>query len=211
MDNLVIALPTGRIGKQIIPMLRKNGITSALENISRKLEIIDTESGFKFMFLKPADIITYVEKGVADIGFVGKDSLLEEDQDVLELFDLEIGKCQFVVAGYQGTDLSGREEALRVATKYPKVASRYFKTKNQEIEIIKLNGSVEIAPLVDLSDVIVDITETGTTLRENGLSVLEEMTDISTRLISNRVSYQFLKERINKLINSLKEWIQWKY
>lgn len=205
MDKLVIALPTGRIGKQIIPKLMKSGITDSLNNISRKLEIIDSESNLKFMFLKPSDIITYVEKGVADIGFVGKDSLLEEDQDVFELYDLEIGKCQFVVAGYKGTEINGKEEALRVATKYPKVASKFFKTQNQQIEIIKLNGSVEIAPLVGLSDVIVDITETGTTLKENGLSILQEMTSISTRLISNRVSYQFQKNRINSLIESLKE------
>ena len=135
MDNLVIALPTGRIGKQIIPKLKKSGITTSLENISRKLEIVDSESKLKFMFLKPADIITYVEKGVADIGFVGKDSLLEENQDVLELYDLEIGKCRFAVAGYKGTEITGKEEPLRVATKYPNVASKYFKSKNQEIEI----------------------------------------------------------------------------
>lgn len=205
MNNLCIALPTGRIGKQIIPLLQRSGVSNALENISRKLEIKDEESNLTFIFLKPSDIITYVEKGVADIGFVGKDSLLEEDKEVLELYDLEIGKCKFVVAGYKDTQISKKEEILKVATKYPKIAKEFFKSLKQSIEIIKLNGSVEIAPLVGLSDVIVDITETGTTLKENGLEVLMEMSDISTRLISNKVSYQFYKTEINKIISDLKE------
>ena len=205
MNSLVIALPTGRIGKQIIPYLQKNGVSDSLDNISRKLEIIDNKSQLKFLFLKPSDIITYVEKGVADIGFVGKDSLMEEDKDVLELYQMDIGKCNFVVAGFEGTQIYGKEEPIRVATKYPNVAYAFFKEKKQDIEIIKLNGSVEIAPLVNLSDVIVDITETGTTLRENGLSVLEEMEEISTRLIANRVRYQFSRNRINSMIESLKE------
>ena len=205
MDNLIVALPTGRIGKQIIPLFQDNGITKVLNNISRKLEITDREAQLTFMFLKPSDIITYVEKGIADIGFVGKDSLLEEDKDVLELFNLNIGKCKFAVAGYKGTEITGRELPLKVATKYPNVTTQYFSKQKQDIEIIKLNGSVEIAPLVKLSDVIVDIVETGTTLRENGLTVLQEITSISTRLISNRVSYQFYRNRINNLITSLKE------
>lgn len=205
MNNLCIALPTGRIGKQIIPLMKENNISSSLDNVSRKLEITDSESGLTFIFLKPSDIITYVEQGVADIGFVGKDSLLEEDKDVLELLNLNIGKCRFVVAGYKGTTFNTKDKVLKVATKYPRVASSYFQSINKEIEIIKLNGSVEIAPLVGLSDVIVDITETGTTLKENGLSILAEMSEVSTRLISNRVSYQFNKDKIDSLIESLKE------
>jgi ATP phosphoribosyltransferase len=155
------------------------------------------------MFVKPIDVITYVENGVADVGVIGKDSILEEEADVYELLDLGFGKCKFSIAGYPGNVLHQKDTVLRIATKYPKVTSSYFQKRNQPIEIIKLNGSVELAPLVGLSDVIVDIVETGSTLKANGLVILEDMIDISAKLIANRVSYRFKYDRIKGLVDQL--------
>jgi ATP phosphoribosyltransferase len=158
------------------------------------------------MLVKPSDVMTYVEKGVADLGVIGKDNILEEDLDVYELIDLGFGRCKFSVAGKKGEVIHQRDDVLRVATKYPKVALNFFNLRNQPIDIIKLNGSVELAPLVGLADVIVDIVETGSTLRANGLDVLEDMYDISAKLIANRVSYRFKYERINVLCEQLEAW-----
>lgn len=150
-------------------------------------------------------MVTYVEKGVTDLGIVGKDTILESDTNVYEVFDLGFGKCKFSIAGIKGEKIYKKDDILKVATKYPEIAKKYFKERQQKIEIIKLNGSVELAPLVGLSDVIVDLVETGNTLKANGLEVIEDMFNISARLISNRVSYRFKFDRIQNIIKSLNE------
>jgi ATP phosphoribosyltransferase len=202
-DYLTFALPKGRLGDSAIEQFEAIGWASSIEKDSRKLIFIDEERRLRFMFVKPIDVITYVENGVADVGVIGKDSILEEEADVYELLDLGFGKCKFSIAGYPGNVLHQKDTVLRIATKYPKVTSSYFQKRNQPIEIIKLNGSVELAPLVGLSDVIVDIVETGSTLKANGLVILEDMIDISAKLIANRVSYRFKYDRIKGLVDQL--------
>jgi ATP phosphoribosyltransferase len=150
-------------------------------------------------------VVTYVEKGVTDLGIVGKDTILESDTNVYEIFDLGFGKCKFSIAGIKGEKIYIKDDILKVATKYLEIAKKYFNERQQKIEIIKLNGSVELAPLVGLSDVIVDLVETGNTLKANGLEVIEDMFNISARLISNRVSYRFKFDRIQNIIKSLNE------
>lgn len=209
-EYLTFALPKGRLGDEAIRQLESIGMASSIEKDSRKLVFLDLEKKIRFMFVKPVDVITYVENGVADLGIIGKDSILEEEADVYELLDLGFGKCKFSVAGKPGNKMHQKESLLKIATKYPKVTMDYFAKRNQPIEIIKLNGSVELAPLVGLSDVIVDIVETGGTLKANGLDILEDMMDISAKLISNRVSYRFKYDRIQWLVNqfeTLKEGI----
>lgn len=202
-DYLTFALPKGRLGDSAIQQFERIGLASAIEKESRKLVFIDEIRRLRFMFVKPVDVITYVENGVADLGIIGKDSILEEEADVYELLDLGFGKCKFSVAGYPGNTLHQKETVLKIATKYPRVTSNYFAKRNQPIEIIRLNGSVELAPLVGLADVIVDIVETGGTLKANGLVILEDMIEISAKLIANRVSYRFKYERIKKLMEQL--------
>lgn len=203
-DKLTIALPKGRLGDQAIEVLKQIGLGHIIDDSTRKLVFTDQEQAVSFMLVKPSDVITYVERGVADVGIIGKDSLMEDQADVYELIDLGFGKCRFAVAGKPTMDIQ-KDEVLKIATKYPNVTKAYFAKKNQPIDIIKLNGSVELAPLVGLSDVIVDIVETGSTLKANGLEILEVMHDISARLIVNRVSYRFNYEKITKIKDALWE------
>lgn len=205
MDYLNIALAKGRIGKDAYTVFKKIGIGDSIDLHSRKLIFKDDENKISYVYVKPSDVVTYVQNGVADLGVVGKDIILESDNDVYEIFDLGFGKCKFAVAGIKDQKNYSKDQVIRVATKYPKIAKKYFDENEQKIQLIKLNGSVELAPLVGLSDVIVDLVETGNTLKANGLEVLEEMFDISARLICNRISYRFKYDRIINIIESLKE------
>ena len=202
MDNIVIAIAKGRIEKDVYKRLKILNIEDCIETDSRKLIFTDEENKITYIHVKPSDVVTYVEKGVADLGIVGKDTILENENDdeVYELLDLGFGKCKFSVAGIKGKNNYSKEEILKVATKYPHIAKKYFKSRGQNIEIIKLNGSVELAPIVGLSDVIVDLVETGNTLKVNGLEIVEDMCNISSRIIANRVSYKFNKEKIENIV-----------
>ena len=202
MDNIVIAIAKGRIEKDVYRRLKILNMEDCIETDSRKLIFTDEENKITYIHVKPSDVVTYVEKGVADLGIVGKDTILENENDdeVYELLDLGFGKCKFSVAGIKGKNNYSKEEILKVATKYPHIAKKYFKSRGQNIEIIKLNGSVELAPIVGLSDVIVDLVETGNTLRANGLEIVEDMCNISSRIIANRVSYKFNKEKIENIV-----------
>lgn len=202
MDNIVIAIAKGRIEKDVYRRLKILNIEDCIETDSRKLIFTDEENNITYIHVKPSDVVTYVEKGVADIGIVGKDTILENENDneVYELLDLGFGKCKFSVAGVKGKNNYSKEEILKVATKYPTIAKNYFKSRGQKIEIIKLNGSVELAPIVGLSDVIVDLVETGNTLKANGLEIVEDMCNISSRIIVNRVSYKFKKSKIENIV-----------
>ena len=197
---LSIALPKGRLGDKVYQLFRDHGYPCAAMEAEddRRLVLRDEASGVQYLLVKPSDVAIYVEHGAADVGVVGKDVLLEGGNDVYELLDLGFGRCNMCVAAPVGfrEDLSA---PLRVATKYPAIAKRYYAGKSREIEIIKLNGSIELAPIVHLSDVIVDIVETGTTLRENKLEVLETVCDISARLIVNKASYRFKTEQIEEM------------
>ncbi len=198
-----IALPKGRLADKTCKLLVKLGYIKEIEEDSRKLVFTDSKKGIRYFMVKPSDVAIYVEYGVADIGVVGKDILLESSPDVYELLDLEMGKCRVCVAAPNGfcEDMS---RPLRVATKFVNIARDYYNSLNREIEIIKLNGSIELAPLLGMTDVIVDIVETGTTLKENNLSVIAEIMPISARLIANKASYKFLSEQINKLVEDIK-------
>lgn len=202
MDNIVIAIAKGRIEKDVYRRLKILNMEDCIETDSRKLIFTDEENNITYIHVKPSDVVTYVEKGVADLGIVGKDTILENENDneVYELLDLGFGKCKFSVAGVKGKNNYSKEETLKVATKYPTIAKSYFKSRWQKIEIIKLNGSVELAPIVGLSDVIVDLVETGNTLKANGLEIVEDMCNISSRIIANRVSYKFKKVKIENII-----------
>lgn len=202
MDNIVIAIAKGRIEKDVYRRLKILSMEKCIETDSRKLIFTDEENNITYIHVKPSDVVTYVEKGVADLGIVGKDTILENENDneVYELLDLGFGKCKFSVAGVKGKNNYLKEETLKVATKYPTIAKNYFKSRGQKIEIIKLNGSVELAPIVGLSDVIVDLVETGNTLKANGLEIVEDMCNISSRIIANRVSYKFKKVKIENII-----------
>ena len=202
MDNIVIAIAKGRIEKDVYRRLKILNMEDCIETDSRKLIFTDEENKITYIHVKPSDVVTYVEKGVADLGIVGKDTILENENDdeAYELLDLGFGKCKFSVAGIKGKNNYSKEEILKVATKYPHIAKKYFKSRGQNIEIIKLNGSVELAPIVGLSDVIVDLVETGNTLKVNGLEIVEDMCNISSRIIANRVSYKFNKEKIENIV-----------
>lgn len=202
MDNIVIAIAKGRIEKDVYRRLKILNMEDCIETDSRKLIFTDEENKITYIHVKPSDVVTYVEKGVADLGIVGKDTILENENDdeVYELLDLGFGKCKFSVAGIKGKNNYSKEEILKVATKYPHIAKKYFKSRGQNIEIIKLNGSVELAPIVGLSDVIVDLVETGNTLKVNGLEIVEDMCNISSRIIANRESYKFNKEKIENIV-----------
>jgi ATP phosphoribosyltransferase len=195
-EKLIVAMPKGRIFEEAVDLLRRAGVNLPPEfEDSRKLIIPVPEAGMDFILAKPTDVPTYVEYGVADIGVVGKDVLVEEDRDVYELLDLNISKCKMAVAGLPDWKDNGNQP--RVATKFPRIASTYFREKGQQVEVIKLNGSIELAPIIGLADRIVDIVSTGQTLKENGLVVHEEIMPISTRLIANRVSYRMKSEAID--------------
>ena len=206
---LTIALGKGRLAKKAMELFEEIGITceEMKDPASRKLIFVNEEQKLRFFLSKGPDVPTYVEYGAADIGIVGKDTILEENRRVYEVLDLGFGKCRMCVCGPKSAEeLLKHHERIRVASKYPEIAKDYFyNKKHQTVDISKLNGSVELGPLVGLSDVIVDIVETGSTLHENGLAVLEEVCPLSARLIVNQVSMQMEKERIGKLVNDLKE------
>ena len=204
MNHLTIALAKGRTADKALLFFEKAGIHfSDFHEKSRKLVIYDDKNTVKLIFVKAVDVPTYVEKGAADIGIVGKDTIMEDPVDVYELLDLGIGKCQLAVAGFPDKQLES-SSLLTVASKYPAVTKAYFDSKGIRIETIKLNGSIELAPLIGMADVIVDIVESGKTLKENGLVVLEEIADISARLIVNKASYATKTSQIQQFISDLK-------
>lgn len=207
MEYLTIALSKGRIAEQASEILAAADFGQPIDLQTRKLIFNDDVQGISYIFVKPADVVTYVANGITDLGIVGRDSILEYDREVYELFDFQFGRCRMAIAGRSGQRLYNKDEILKVATKYPHLTKKYFEQRKQKTEIIPLSGSVELAPLVGLSDVIVDIVETGNTLRANGLEVIEEMHDISVRLISNKISYRFKHDRINQLVDILNESI----
>ncbi len=200
---LNVALPKGRLGQKVYDMFAKSGFEcpEILED-SRKLIFENQELGVRYFWVKPSDVAIYVERGAADIGVAGKDILLEYEPDIYELLDLDMGKCRMAVAA-KSDFRDNPQKTLRVATKFSNIAKRFYSSKGREIDIIHLNGSIEIAPLLGLSDVIVDIVETGTTLKENHLEVIDEIVPISARLISNKASYKFKSEQIDKIAKSL--------
>lgn len=203
-----IALPKGRLADKVCKLLSAIGFdTSEVTDDNRKLVFVDETNGISYFLVKPSDVTIYVERGAADIGVVGKDILLEYKPDVYELLDLNIGKCRVAVAA-KNDFRENKERPLRVATKFVHIASEYYSSLNREIEIIKLNGSIELAPILNLSDVIVDLVETGTTLKENNMSVICEILPISARLIANKSSYKFKAEKIDALVSRLAEVIK---
>lgn len=206
MKNLTIALAKGRLAELSINIFENIGLDcSQLKEKSRKLIFADDINKIKFILVKASDVPTYVEYGAADMGIVGKDTLLEEGRDLYEVLDLKFGACKMCVCGKKGSVLPSG--FMKVASKYPNIARNYFASKkNQTIEIIKLSGSVEIAPLCGLSDVIVDIVESGKTLKENNLAVMEEICDISARLVVNRVSLKMERARIMDIVNKISEY-----
>ena len=194
-----IALPKGRLGEKAYRIFKSLGYgCPEIEQDNRKLIFTNEENGVCYFWAKPSDVSVYVERGAADIGIVGKDILLELGSDVYELLDLGMGKCRMAVAGPKGRRPSA-DKTLRVATKFPNIARSYYAAQSREIEIIRLNGSIEIAPLLGLSDVIVDIVETGTTLYENDLEPYETIVPISARLIANKASYKFQYDAIRSI------------
>lgn len=212
MRYLTFALTKGRLARQTMDLLEKAGIRcdEMKDPDTRRLIFVNEEFRLKFFLAKGPDVPTYVEYGAADIGVVGKDTIDEEGRKLYEVLDLGFGKCRMCVCGpARARELLQHQEQIRVATKYPRIARDYFyNRKNQTVEIIKLNGSIELAPLVGLSEVIVDIVETGSTLRENGLEVLEEICPLSARVVVNRVSMRMESERITNILNALKEAMQ---
>ena len=208
MRYLTFALGKGRLAKKTLEMIEQIGITceEMKDKDTRKLIFVNEELKLRFFLAKGPDVPTYVEYGAADIGIVGKDTILEEGRNIYEVLDLGFGKCRMCICGPENAkELLNHHELIRVATKYPRIAKDYFyNKKHQTVEIIKLNGSIELAPIVGLSEVICVIVETGSTLRENGLSVLEEVCPLSARMVVNQVSMKMENERITKLISDLK-------
>ena len=208
---LTFALGKGRLAQKTLELFEKIGITcdEIRDPDTRKLIFVNEELGLRFFLAKGPDVPTYVEYGAADIGIVGKDTILEESRNIYEVLDLGFGKCKMCICGPESAaELLQHHEQIRVATKYPRIAKDYFyNKKHQTVEIIKLNGSIELAPIVGLSEGICDIVETGTTLRENGLTVLEEVCPLSARVVVNQVSMKMENERITKLIRDLKKVI----
>ena len=209
MRYLTFALGKGRLANKTLEMFEKIGITceEMKDKDTRKLIFVNEDLKLRFFLAKGPDVPTYVEYGAADIGIVGRDTILQEARNIYEVLALGFGKCRMCVCGPESArDLLQHHEQIRVATKYPKIAKDYFyNKKHQTVEIIKLNGSIELAPIVGLADVIVDIVETGSTLRENGLAVLEEVCPLSARMVVNPVSMKMEQERISKLITDLRQ------
>ena len=203
---LNVALPKGRLGEKVYDMFERAGFECpSIKENSRKLIFENEECGVRYFWVKPSDVAIYVERGAADIGVAGKDILLEYAPDVYELFDLDIGKCRMAVAAKKDfRDDTGK--TLRVATKFANIAKDHYKSLGRDIDIIHLNGSIEIAPILGLSDVIVDIVETGTTLKENDLEVIETITDISARLIANKASFKFKGGAIERIVESMERF-----
>ena len=203
-----VALPKGRLGEKVYKILEEAGYPCpSIREENRKLIFENPEAGVRYFWVKPSDVAIYVERAAADIGIAGRDILLEYQPEVYELADLGVGKCRMCVAGKKGARIS-RDRTLRVATKFPKIAKSHYSAQSRDIDIIKLNGSIELAPLLGLSDVIVDIVETGKTLLENDLEVKETIVPISARLIANKVSYKFKYEEITRLCRRVDEQLE---
>ena len=203
-----VALPKGRLGEKVYAMFEKAGYECpSIKENTRKLIFENKEKGVRYFWVKPSDVSIYVERGAADIGVCGKDILLEYEPDVYEMLDLKMGKCHMAVAGMKDFH-DDTDKTLKVATKFPNIAKKYYASKSRNIDIIKLNGSIEIAPILGLSIVIVDIVETGTTLKENDLIVVERILPISARVIVNKASFKFKTEEIEIINKSLKEQVE---
>ena len=203
MNVLNVALPKGRLGEKVYEMFEKAGFECpSIKETNRKLIFENLEKCVRYFWVKPSDVAIYVERGVADVGVVGKDILLEYKPDVYELLDLKMGKCSMAVAAKKGF-VDDRNRTLTVATKFTNIAKNYYASIGRDIDIVHLNGSIELAPILGLSDVIVDIVETGTTLKENNLEVLEKFVPISARLIANKANFKFKSESIEKIRNEL--------
>jgi len=209
LKNMInVALPKGRLGEKVYDMFEKAGFDCpSIRETNRKLTFENPEKGVRFFWVKPSDVAIYVERGAADIGVAGKDILLEYAPDIYELLDLDIGKCRMAVAAKKDFR-DDTEKTLRVATKFTNIAQKYYAGKSRDIDIIHLNGSIELAPILGLSDVIVDIVETGKTLYENNLEPIEDIVPISARLISNKVSFKFKNEEIEAIARGLKSQVR---
>ena len=203
-----VALPKGRLGEKVYAMFEKAGYECpSIKENNRKLIFENVDTGVRYFWVKPSDVSIYVERGAADIGVAGKDILLEYEPDIYELLDLNIGKCRMAVAA-RSDFFDDNLKTLKVATKFENIAKQYYASRGRDIDIIKLNGSIEIAPILGLSDVIVDIVETGTTLKENSLEVFETVAPISARLIANKSSFKFKTREIEKIVEALKSGIE---
>ncbi len=208
MDYINIALPKGRLGEKVYEMFEKIGYgCPAIREKDRRLIFENEENKVRYFWSKPSDVSIYVERGAADIGVVGKDILLEYEPDIYELTDLNIGKCRMCVAAKKGFH-DDPEKTLKVATKFVNIAKGHYASKGRDIEICKLNGSIELAPILNMTDVIVDIVETGTTLKENNLEVIESIIPISARLVANKASTKFKAEQINNIRRKLQEVVE---
>ncbi|WP_206459796.1 ATP phosphoribosyltransferase [Anaerovorax sp. IOR16] len=204
---LNIALPKGRLGDQVYELLERIGYDcKSIYEENRKLVFENIENGVRYLLVKPSDVAIYVEHHAADIGIVGKDILLEHQPDVYELLDLNLGKCRMAVAA-KNNYVEDKDRTLRVATKFVNIAKDYYAGMNRDIDIIKLNGSIELAPILGLSDVIVDIVESGNTIRENNLKIIDEFKQISARLIANKSSYIFKNEMIGQMVEKLQTMV----
>ncbi len=209
MDYINVALGKGRLAEKGYEIFKKIGYDcSELEKKSRKLIFENSEKKIRFILVKAQDVPVYVERGAADLGIVGKDTIMEEGRDLYEIADLGFGRCKFAVAAMKGFKLENIRGQLKVASKYPNVATKYFMENGRQIDTIKLNGSVELAPIVGLSDVIVDIVETGSTLKENGLEVIQDMYPVSARLVANKVSFKTKNGKIREMIEKIKEAVK---
>lgn len=201
-----IALPKGRLGEKVYSMFEAAGYECpSIKENNRKLIFENSDCGVRYFWVKPSDVAIYVERGAADIGVAGKDILLEYSPDVFELLDMNTGKCRMAVAAKKGFH-DNTDKTLRVATKFVNIATRFYADKCRDIDIIKLNGSIELAPILGLSDVIVDIVETGTTLKENDLEPIETIVQISSRLIANKASFRFKSDKIEEIVNNIKRY-----
>lgn len=206
-EMINVALPKGRLGKKVYDMFEQAGFPCpAIKEDNRKLIFENQEAGVRYFWVKPSDVTIYVERGAADIGVAGKDILLEYNPDVYELLDLNLGKCKMAVAAKAGFR-DKTERTLKVATKFPNIAKCFYEKESRDIDIIKLNGSIEIAPILGLSDVIVDIVETGKTLKENNLEVVDTIVPISARLIANKAGFQFKTQAVEMLRDSLAQQV----
>ena len=204
-----VALPKGRLGEKVLDIFESAGYTCpSIHEQNRKLIFENEETGIRYFWVKPSDVAIYVERGAADVGVCGKDILLEYSPEVYELLDMGMGKCRMAVAAKKDFYDDG-QKTLRVATKFSNIARKHYASKSRDIDIIKLNGSIEIAPILNLSDVIVDIVETGTTLKENDLEVIETILPISARLIANRASFKFKTAQIEDITEKLKAQVKY--
>lgn len=204
--SISLALTKGRLEKETVKLLEKSGYgIEPLKNKGRALVFPDTKKDINYFLVKANDCITYVQHGVADIGVVGKDTLLEGDKDYYEMLDLGIGKCKFIVAGLPENNLFEKIGHVKIGTKYPSIAKSYFLNRGMDVEIIKIDGSVELAPILGLCDGIVDIMETGTTLKENGLVVFDTVCDISARVIINKASFKLKRDEVSAILKDLKQ------